>query len=382
MFWGLVLKTNKRYSQQVTKGFHVSQATLDLKTVNPNDSEGIIQVWLHTDDADHLLANVNRQQPNVQLDLAFTEGETVSFYSKGNGTVHLSGYLFPEDDDDFDGFGGAEEEEEAESADEDVELPTKETAKKLNKANKVSKAVKPTEEDDEEDDESDDLDFDGLNAELEDESGEEEEDDDDDDEDDDDEDDDEDDDDDDDDEEEEADSDEEEVEVRPAKQAKLDKTVKQNGLTNGKAPKKEDQKQKNQNQKQQQQQKPEKQELKHKNQQKSTQKQLSGGVIIEDIRVGKGPEAKPGKKVSVYYEGRLKSNNKVFDSTKSGEGFKFNLGRGEVIRGWDIGVNGMKVGSKRRITCPPNVAYGPKGAPPSIPGNATLVFEVELRGVN
>lgn len=129
-----------------------------------------------------------------------------------------------------------------------------------------------------------------------------------------------------------------------------------------------------------------KQEQKQKNQQNQPQKagpkQLSGGVMIEDLRVGKGPEAKAGKKVSVYYEGRLKSNNKVFDSTKSGEGFKFQLGRSEVIRGWDIGIVGMKVGTKRRITCPPNVAYGPKGSPPVIPGNATLVFDVELRGVN
>lgn len=104
-------------------------------------------------------------------------------------------------------------------------------------------------------------------------------------------------------------------------------------------------------------------------------------MTIEDLRIGKGPEAKSGRKVSVYYEGRLK-NNKVFDSTKSGEGFKFVLGRGEVIRGWDIGVAGMKVGSKRRITCPPSVAYGSKGAPPQIPPNSTLVFDVELRGVN
>lgn len=72
----------------------------------------------------------------------------------------------------------------------------------------------------------------------------------------------------------------------------------------------------------------------------------------------------------------------MFDSTKSGEGFKFLLGRGEVIRGWDIGVAGMKVGSKRRITCPPQMAYGAKGSPPVIPPNATLVFEVELRGIN
>lgn len=109
---------------------------------------------------------------------------------------------------------------------------------------------------------------------------------------------------------------------------------------------------------------------------------MSGGVVIEDLRAGKGPEAKIGRKISVYYEGRLKTNNKVFDSTKSGDGFQFLLGRGEVIRGWDIGIAGMKVGSKRRITCPPNVAYGNKGSPPVIPSNATLVFDVELRGVN
>lgn len=128
------------------------------------------------------------------------------------------------------------------------------------------------------------------------------------------------------------------------------------------------------------------QEQKQKNQQQQNQqpqkKQLAGGVQIEDLRVGKGPEAKIGRKISVYYEGRLKSNNKVFDSTKSGDGFQFLLGRGEVIRGWDVGIAGMKVGSKRRITCPPNVAYGNKGSPPVIPPNATLVFDVELRGVN
>lgn len=107
---------------------------------------------------------------------------------------------------------------------------------------------------------------------------------------------------------------------------------------------------------------------------------ILGGVIVEEVRVGKGPEAKQGKPVQVYYEGRLKQNNKVFDSSKTGKGFEFTLGRGEVIRGWDVGVSGMRVGGKRRITCPPNVAYGPKGQPPVIPPNSTLVFEVELRG--
>lgn len=110
---GLVLKTNKRYSQQVTKAFHVSQATLDLSTLNSNDSDAIVQVWLHTDETDHLLANVSRQTSHVRLDLAFTEGETVAFYSKGNGTVHLSGYLIP-DDDDFGDFPEMGEEDELE----------------------------------------------------------------------------------------------------------------------------------------------------------------------------------------------------------------------------------------------------------------------------
>lgn len=108
-----MLKTNKRYSQQVTRAFHVSQAVLDLGSVNPNDSDAIVQIWLNTDDTDHLLANVSRQTSHVRLDLAFTEGETVSFYSKGHGTVHLSGYLIPDDDDYGEmSFGDEDEEDE------------------------------------------------------------------------------------------------------------------------------------------------------------------------------------------------------------------------------------------------------------------------------
>ncbi|KAL1117866.1 hypothetical protein AAG570_004179 [Ranatra chinensis] len=111
-------------------------------------------------------------------------------------------------------------------------------------------------------------------------------------------------------------------------------------------------------------------------------KVLEGGVIVKDLRVGNGPVCKPGRMTSVYYTGRLKSNNKVFDSATQGPGFKFRLGRGEVIKGWDIGVAGMKVGGKRLITCPPAMGYGSKGSPPTIPPNSTLVFEVELKSVN
>nr|XP_031839443.1 46 kDa FK506-binding nuclear protein [Nomia melanderi] len=96
---------------------------------------------------------------------------------------------------------------------------------------------------------------------------------------------------------------------------------------------------------------------------------------------GSGLPAKTGKFVSVYYVGRLK-NGKKFDSTTQGEGFKFRLGKGEVIKGWDVGIAGMKIGGKRRITIPPAMAYGARGSPPVIPGNSTLVFEVELRNVH
>ena len=114
---------------------------------------------------------------------------------------------------------------------------------------------------------------------------------------------------------------------------------------------------------------------------KTPKKVLKGGVQMEELKVGGGPEAKRGKFVGMYYDGRLKSNNKRFDSTLSGKPFKFRLGGGEVIKGWDVGLEGIKVGGKRRLTLPPNMAYGPKGAPPNIPPNSTLVFDVECKFV-
>lgn len=177
-----------------------------------------------------------------------------------------------------------------------------------------------------------------------------------------------------DDDEDDDDVEDEDDEIPPQKKQKLVSTKQQNGLENGKLSHKEQKKEKQQQPQQQ----------KQKNQQGGAnipKKTLQGGVIIEDVKVGAGAEAKGGKKVLVYYEGKLKENNRIFDSTKIGPGFKFILGRGEVISGWDIGVAGMKVGGKRRITCPPKMAYGAKGSPPVIPPNSTLVFDVELKNV-
>lgn len=105
---------------------------------------------------------------------------------------------------------------------------------------------------------------------------------------------------------------------------------------------------------------------------------------IEDLVVGTGTEAKDGDKVKVNYTGRLLKTNFMFD-TSVGPGkkpFEFQIGKGSVIKGWDQGVAGMKVGGKRKLTIPSRLGYGEKGSPPKIPGKSTLVFEVELLAVN
>lgn len=102
---------------------------------------------------------------------------------------------------------------------------------------------------------------------------------------------------------------------------------------------------------------------------------------IEDLQVGTGAEAKPGQVVSVHYTGTL-TDGKKFDSSKDRKKpFQFPLGAGKVIKGWDQGVAGMKVGGIRRLTIPPHLGYGDRGAAGVIPGGATLIFEVELLGV-
>jgi FKBP-type peptidyl-prolyl cis-trans isomerase len=101
---------------------------------------------------------------------------------------------------------------------------------------------------------------------------------------------------------------------------------------------------------------------------------------VEDLITGTGPAAKSGDKISVRYVGTLYDNGKEFDSSwKRGKApFQLTLGQGQVIQGWDQGLVGMKVGGRRRLTIPPDLAYGAQGQPPTIPANATLVFDVDL----
>ena len=111
-------------------------------------------------------------------------------------------------------------------------------------------------------------------------------------------------------------------------------------------------------------------------------------LIKQEGKVGTGPEASSGQTVTVHYTGWLYDESKAdhkgpkFDSSRDrNEPFSFNLGAGEVIRGWDEGVAGMKVGGQRTLTIPPDMGYGARGAGAVIPPNATLLFDVELLGV-
>ena len=105
-------------------------------------------------------------------------------------------------------------------------------------------------------------------------------------------------------------------------------------------------------------------------------------LIVQDLIVGTGAEANSGDSVTVQYVGVLFANGKEFDSSwKAGKPFTFDLGSGGVIAGWDQGVEGMKVGGRRRLIIPAELAYGAAGSPPSIPANAALVFDVDLVSV-
>ncbi len=106
-----------------------------------------------------------------------------------------------------------------------------------------------------------------------------------------------------------------------------------------------------------------------------------GKLVIEDLVVGTGAEAKSGDKVKTHYVGTFLDGSEFDSSKKRDRTFDFDLGKGRVIKGWDEGLVGMKVGGKRKLVIPPHLAYGSRGVPSTIPPNSTLVFEVELIAV-
>nr|GMC84915.1 peptidyl-prolyl cis-trans isomerase FKBP43-like [Ipomoea batatas] len=110
---------------------------------------------------------------------------------------------------------------------------------------------------------------------------------------------------------------------------------------------------------------------------------LSNGLTIEDLAKGKedGKVAIPGRKVKVYYTGKLKENGHVFCSNVGEAPYKFCLGDEQVLEGWNIGIEGMRVGDKRRLTIPPAMGYGSEGLEEDVPPNSWLIYDVELVGI-
>ena len=107
----------------------------------------------------------------------------------------------------------------------------------------------------------------------------------------------------------------------------------------------------------------------------------SSGLKYDDETVGTGKEAKAGTTVDVHYTGWLTTGKKFDSSVDAHQPYDFTVGRGEVIKGWDEGVSGMKAGGKRQLRIPPGLAYGEAGHPTQIPPNATLIFDVQLLSV-
>ena len=104
-------------------------------------------------------------------------------------------------------------------------------------------------------------------------------------------------------------------------------------------------------------------------------------LVIEDLVVGTGAEAQVGDSVTVHYTGWLKDGTQFDSSVDADQPYEFTLGQGQVIKGWDKGIRGMRVGGTRRLIIPPHLAYGKEGNLPDIPSNATLTFEVQLLAV-
>lgn len=409
-FFGLIVKPNKRYDTTVQKGFRLTKACIEPATLGAADK--VTSLYLEYDSDEFIISNLYKGHLSETLDLLFNLGEQISFKVDGPGTIHLTGNTI--DEDEPPGFMGDfddEEEDDEEEEDEEMESVDPKTVKrKLKDLKNQSKKIKLDSSNGKEDsDESDD------------EDGEEEEDDSEG-----------------DDSDEEADSDEEVVEspkkpakvngdVSPSKKAKLEaKSPKQKAVETPKADKskkeagtpkanktpKAEVKTPKQEGKTPKADKTPKQEvktpkgektpkgdaaktpkevktpkadaklLKEKTDTPKSVKKLAGGMKIEDVKEGTGAEVKKGRKIGMYYAGRLQSNNKQFDSCTQGKPFNFKLGVGEVIQGWDVGIQGMKVGGKRKLIIPPAMGYGSQGAPPDIPPNSTLVFDIECKYVN
>jgi len=442
IFWGLICKPGKRYETEVQEAFRMTKACIDPSSCKDGK---VTSLMVECDNGEEfIIANLSLKSFNESLDIAFNEGEKICFKVDGTATVHLTGNLLEDSPpgDMFDMETDSDDVEESEVEEEAAAEPPQKRKKDL--VNGKAKKAKKDEGDTTVDTTLGDLD-DTENFAEEEDSDDDEDDDDDDDEEDDSEDtsmadttaategsDDSEDDSDDEEEEEKEPEVKKTVKATPKgdkKAEKVEKTPKpaeKKEKQEVKTPKPAEKKQEMKTPKQDanaqkegavpktpKETKTPKAEAKTPKQEAKTPKQegktpkvdaktpkeegksgkevqtpgktpkrtMKGGIQVEDVKEGSGPECKPGNMVGMYYEGRLKSNNKKFDGLKDGKPFKFKLGSGQVIKGWDIGVLGMKVGGKRKLIIPPKLGYGTTGAPPDIPPNSTLVFDIECKFV-
>lgn len=376
MFWGVTLESGKRYSQVVDMSYHLSMAALE-----PKSGGEPVMVMLEHGKAEFLLCTLDQAHARqVALDLNFVEGEEVTFFLNGRGTVHLTGYLTDGlQDDDVSSDEEEEEEDEASLPDEEEEEEDKELTMAQKRPSKHTKKLKQSllqAVNGESEDDDSDFDVNKVEDATEDDE-------------------------DDDDDEDEV-SDEEEPEPAPVLQRKrpAQKRVPGKPMSNTSplkeqvttsAPSAEPQdgvpKKKRKKMKKQRSdgatagsEGPKVQQSPQGGGADENGTTLPGGVVSTDLRIGSGPVAKPGKSVHVYYTGRL-ANNHVFDTCRSGKAFCFRLGKHEVIKGWETGIQGMKVGGRRRLVIPASQAYG-NTRMGVIPPNSTLYFDVELRAVS
>jgi len=464
MFWGLVVKPGKRYESVVANAFRLTKACLEPSTAGGKVSS--IMVECDTGE-NFILANLNLKTFSENLNVAFNEGEKICFKVEGPGTVHLSGNLAPDQEENMPSMMMDDSSDDEDISQlEDIAFEAKRIRDGIKLlppggvSDKSSESEEEEDDSDEEDEEEDDdeeeeeddddeeessgdeekegsekkkitpdenkagkrkLEAEGANAKKakiesdEDEDSEDED-------------------------SEEDDSEEDGGDELPnfddidtkdlteAQKKKLEMVKKMFAAAQGKVAKEADTFEKNKaanakkkvgdvndNVKQKEVQSKEKP---GKDKQKTISKDasiaavtkealakkqkdekaaalaktkadpsqpkqwtLKGGVTIEELKTGTGKEAKKGNFVGMYYSGKVQGRKKTFDTCLSGKPFRFRLGGGQVISGWERGIPGMKEGGKRRLTLAPNMGYGAGGAPPDIPGNATLVFDIECKYV-
>ncbi|KAJ2499463.1 peptidylprolyl isomerase fpr3 [Coemansia sp. RSA 1972] len=368
-FWGLKIVPGKTYSQTVDASFRLSNAALGA-TVEDDSRTSVV---LTVDDKSFVLCSLTPGALEQQtLDIGLTEGEEITFETQGNNEVHLTGNFIADDmDSDSDYDSDEEDGDEMDLSD----LSPEELKELIDEGLIDPETLLEDMEDDDADYDSDDAEADMRIREI-------------------------------------TDEDEEEMidelveepvpvtEVkikRQAKKAELKRKAEEEEAAKtkkSKAKKEEPKKVKEEVKKVKEEVKKVKEEVKKvkeevKEEPKKTKEEakkeakkaksieLQGGVVAEVKKEGAGAGVKKGARVGMYYIGKL-TTGKVFDQNTKGKPFWFRLGGGEVIKGWDIGIVGMKKGGERRLTIPAAMAYGKRGAPPDIPPNATLVFDIRL----